>query len=93
MIKRYTWYLPVRAFLSLFPGCLPECDYIVMKLIIRLAVQSKFTRITTTRVSLLMIIYSPNITKGSVYTGHMLGSRVSKYKAGREETHVRATIR
>lgn len=51
-----------------------------------MAAQSKFTGITTTRVSLLMIIYSPNITKGSVCTWHMLGSRLSKYKAGREDS-------
>lgn len=50
-----------------------------------MAVQSKFIRLITIHVSLLMVIYSPNIIKGFGVPGTVLGSRVSKHKAGTEE--------
>lgn len=57
----------------------------------RVAIQSKFIRLITTHISLLVRIYSPNIIEGFVCVpGTVLGSSVSKDKAGREERHMHA---
>lgn len=81
-------------FLNLFSGCLPGCDYIVMKLSC-VAVWSKFIRLTIPHVSLLMmIIYSPNIIEGFVCAQHsaMIKGAKGQVLQGRE-THAWTTLR